>query len=68
MIEVNASGITAFGISAPFWGLAAGLLYHGMRGIGFRRSDAQEAGGGSSTQPPGPGRVAAASGPHVPLA
>ena len=30
--------------------------------------DAQEAGGGSSTQPPGPGRVAAASGPHVPLA
>jgi hypothetical protein len=37
------------------------------RGRG-RTGGAQEAGGGSSDQPAGPGRVAAASGPHVPLA
>jgi hypothetical protein len=35
---------------------------------GDRTGDAQGVGGGRSTQPPGPGSVAAASGPHVPLA
>ncbi len=29
-LVVSASGITAFGISAPFWGLSAGLLFHGL--------------------------------------
>ena len=39
-----------------------------QRLLAMATGDAQEAGGGSSTHPPGPGRVAAASGPHVPLA
>jgi benzoate membrane transport protein len=29
-LVVSASGITAFGISAPFWGLSAGLLFHAL--------------------------------------
>ena len=29
-LVVSASGITAFGISAPFWGLCAGLIVHGL--------------------------------------
>lgn len=29
-LVVSASGISAFGISAPFWGLAAGLIVHGL--------------------------------------
>lgn len=29
-LVVSASGITAFGISAPFWGLSAGLIFHGV--------------------------------------
>lgn len=35
-LVVSASGITAFGISAPFWGLSAGLLFHGLSRIGPR--------------------------------
>ena len=42
--------------SNELWRWSARQLAHGI------------AAGGSSTQPPGPGRVAAASGPHVPLA
>jgi benzoate membrane transport protein len=30
-LVVSASGITVAGISAPFWGLAAGLAFHGVR-------------------------------------
>ncbi|MEO6125039.1 MAG: benzoate/H(+) symporter BenE family transporter [Ilumatobacteraceae bacterium] len=29
-LVVSASGITALGISAPFWGLSAGLIVHGV--------------------------------------
>ena len=29
-LVVGASGITAFGISSPFWGLSAGLIVHGL--------------------------------------
>ncbi|MCU1391779.1 MAG: putative benzoate transporter protein [Ilumatobacteraceae bacterium] len=29
-LVVSASGVTAFGISSPFWGLSAGLIMHGM--------------------------------------
>jgi benzoate membrane transport protein len=29
-LVVSASGVTAFGISGPFWGLAAGLIVHGL--------------------------------------
>jgi len=32
-LVVSASGITAFGISAPFWGLTSGLLFHGLSRI-----------------------------------
>jgi benzoate membrane transport protein len=32
-LVVSASGITAAGISAPFWGLAAGLAFQGVRSI-----------------------------------
>lgn len=42
---VGASGITAAGIGAPFWGLVAGLAYSGWR--------AATAGAGG--EPPGPG-------------
>jgi benzoate membrane transport protein len=35
-LVVSASGITAFGISAPFWGLSAGLLFHGLSRVGPR--------------------------------
>jgi len=35
-LVVSASGVTAFGISAPFWGLSAGLLFHGLSRIGPR--------------------------------
>jgi len=35
-LVVSASGMTAFGISAPFWGLSAGLLFHGLSRIGVR--------------------------------
>ena len=27
-LAVSASGITALGVGAPFWGLVAGLAYH----------------------------------------
>ena len=37
-LAVSASGITAFGISAPFWGLLAGLAVLALReGVGARR-------------------------------
>lgn len=35
-LVVSASGTTAFGISAPFWGLSAGLLFHGLNRVGPR--------------------------------
>ena len=35
-LVVSASGITAFGITAPFWGLSAGLLFHSLGRIGQR--------------------------------
>ena len=35
-LVVSASGITAFGISAPFWGLSAGLLFYGLDRLGPR--------------------------------
>ena len=41
-LVVSVSGITAFGISAPFWGLIAGLAFYGTRSIGFRRLPATE--------------------------
>lgn len=34
---VSASGITFFGIGAPFWGLMAGLILHGSRHIRRKR-------------------------------
>jgi benzoate membrane transport protein len=34
---VSASGITFFGIGAPFWGLLAGLILHGIRHIRRKR-------------------------------
>lgn len=37
---VTASGITAFGIGAAFWGLVVGLMAHGLR-IGFERARAK---------------------------
>jgi len=33
-LVVSASGIAAFGISAPFWGLSAGLLFYGLSRVG----------------------------------
>jgi benzoate membrane transport protein len=36
-LVVSASGITAAGISAPFWGLAAGLVVHGSRFVRLGR-------------------------------
>lgn len=38
-LVVSASGITAFGISAPFWGLSAGLLFHGLSRVHSRTVD-----------------------------
>ena len=35
-LVVSASGTAAFGISAPFWGLSAGLLFHGLGRVGAR--------------------------------
>jgi benzoate membrane transport protein len=35
---VSASGVTALGISAPFWGLVAGLLLLGVQRARYRRS------------------------------
>lgn len=32
-LAVSASGITAFGISAPFWGLATGLVFHAVTAV-----------------------------------
>ena len=38
-LVVSASGITAFGISAPFWGLSAGLLFHALSRVHSRTVD-----------------------------
>lgn len=38
-LVVSASGITAFGISAPFWGLSAGLMFHGLSRVHSRTVD-----------------------------
>jgi benzoate membrane transport protein len=40
---VSASSITAAGISAPFWGLVAGLAFLGLQRIGTRRGRAAAA-------------------------
>jgi len=37
-LVVSASGITAFGISAPFWGLSAGLIFHGAMRVRSQRA------------------------------
>jgi benzoate membrane transport protein len=36
VIVVSASGITAGGISGPFWGLVAGLVFHAVQRFGTR--------------------------------
>lgn len=38
VIVVSASGITAGGISGPFWGLAAGLVFHLLQRLGKART------------------------------
>lgn len=49
-LVVSASGVTAGGISGPFWGLAAGLVVHGLRSVLPSRAPALPAGAG---RPPG---------------
>jgi benzoate membrane transport protein len=34
---VSASGITFYGVAAPFWGLVAGLVLYGARHIRLKR-------------------------------
>ena len=51
---VSASAITAAGISAPFWGLAAGLAYLGLQ---HARPRADDAAGAGQTDAAPPARV-----------
>ncbi|TNC52974.1 benzoate/H(+) symporter BenE family transporter [Rubellimicrobium rubrum] len=37
-LAVTASGVAAFGIGAAFWGLVAGLAFHGIDSVAIRRA------------------------------
>ena len=37
-LVVTASGVAVFGVGAAFWGLAAGLIVHGLQSLAQRRS------------------------------
>jgi benzoate membrane transport protein len=48
---VSASGVAVIGISAPFWGLAAGLVLLAMQRLGTGRAPSQAPRAGDGDEP-----------------